>query len=194
MSEARRSDATVRSAPGLVIISGESGSGKTTLCNDAIRLARARGLAVAGLMTRAHTVAGRKAAMFVQNVQTGEERLLGQYVDVTGDPLIEHWQFSDEGIAWGAQVLQETPPCDILIVDELGPLELVYNKGWHAAIGVLLARRCRMALVSVRPLLVTELTTVVAEMNPVTLIVNQDSYPGLLAQLRQWIEAIRDSC
>ena len=155
-------------------------------------MARSRGLSVGGVVTLSQEDNG-VATKVVRNVQTGDERLLGQFVDVTGDPLIEHWQFSDEAIAWGEQVLRAAVPCDILIVDELGPLELVYGRGWHTAIDILRTGCCRMALVSVRPLLLTELKERVGGAETVSLTVNQCTYPDLLVRIEQWIEAIHDS-
>jgi hypothetical protein len=39
----------------------------------------------------------------------------------------------------------------VLVVDELGPLELVRNQGWTAGLDVLRAGRYRLALAVVRP-------------------------------------------
>jgi nucleoside-triphosphatase THEP1 len=192
MSRPDRREVAEELAPELVILSGEPGSGKTGLCCEAMRLARRRGLSVGGVVTLSHEANGI-ATKLVHNVRTGEERPLARFVDVTGDPLIEHWQFTDEAIAWGEQALCSAVPCDVLIVDELGPLELVYGRGWHAAIGVLQARRCRIALASVRPLLLTDLTGRLASMVPEVLDVKPGTYQGLLARIERWIEAIHDS-
>ncbi len=44
----------------VLIISGEQGCGKTTLCTRAAELARAQGLAVAGVLTHPRFAGGRK--------------------------------------------------------------------------------------------------------------------------------------
>jgi nucleoside-triphosphatase THEP1 len=49
--------------------------------------------------------------------------------------------------------LRAATPCDVLVVDELGPLELIHGKGWIVALDILQARNYRAALVVVRPCL-----------------------------------------
>ena len=178
----------------LAILCGESGSGKTTLCLRAIDEALKRHLSAAGLVTVPRIVAGQKVKMDVRDVRTGEERLLGQFVDDTGDPVIEHWQFSDDGIAWGEQMLRRATPCDVLVIDELGPLELIYGKGWYAAVDLLLEQRYRMALVAVRPLLLPTLRNHLESTNPLTLSVSKENNDSLLAHIEHLIEVIHDSC
>jgi nucleoside-triphosphatase THEP1 len=64
------------------------------------------------------------------------------------------WQFHQEGLRWGAEILRRAAPCDVLVIDELGPLELTREQGWTVALDVLSAGKYRMAVVVVRPALV----------------------------------------
>jgi hypothetical protein len=54
-------------------------------------------------------------------------------------------------------VLSAATPCDLLIVDELGPLELVGGHGWVHALDVLRKGDFGAALVVCRPSLLDEL-------------------------------------
>jgi nucleoside-triphosphatase len=194
MSEHTARRHPVRARPRLVVLTGISGAGKTTLCLRATALARERSLSASGVVTLPQFKNDKKAAMFVQNVATGEQRLLGRYVDVTGDPVIEHWQFSDEGVAWGAQILQQATPCDLLIVDELGPLELVYGRGWNVALRILQEQRYAMAIVAVRPQLLPQLLAQVNTPSPVaTVDVNSPSVTTTFTAIERWIEELCDS-
>ena len=57
-------------------------------------------------------------------------------------------------MAWGAAVLDSACPCDVLIVDEIGPLELERGQGWANALDVLRAGQFDLAAVVVRPSLI----------------------------------------
>ena len=48
-------------------------------------------------------------------------------------------------------LLEANPNCDLLVVDELGPLELVRGEGWQAALEALAQGGYCLALVVVRP-------------------------------------------
>jgi nucleoside-triphosphatase len=142
------------SRPEIVLLTGESGVGKTTACSRIIHFARKQGLAVAGLLTPPRSENGRKIALDVEDVQTGQRRPLAEGVGSAEGPATEQWQFHREGLRWGAEILRRATPCDVLVIDELGPLELMREQGWTVALDVLSAGKYRMAVVVVRPALV----------------------------------------
>lgn len=89
------------------------------------------------------------------------------------------WRFDEQVLRWGAGVIQLAAACDVLVVDELGPLELRQGRGWLTALDILAARRTGCALVVVRPSLVDEfrarfsgreIEVVSAESNPERLV------------------------
>ena len=67
------------------------------------------------------------------------------------------WRFDEQVLRWGAGVIEQAASCEVLVVDELGPLELRQGGGWHIALEVLAARRAGCDLVVVRPSLVETL-------------------------------------
>ena len=135
------------------VLSGESGSGKTTLCVRTVSLLQRAGVQVAGIVSPARFEGGKKTGIFVQDVRTGSRRLLAE--PGKGDGL--GWSFDPEALRWGSDVLKTAAPCDVLVIDELGPLELKQGKGWTAAWDVLNAHPAVAALVVVRPSLVDSL-------------------------------------
>jgi nucleoside-triphosphatase len=144
----------MKTASVLVVLSGDSGCGKTTLCAGVIAAARARGLAVAGVLTVPSRADGRQAGLEVEDLASGERRPLAQARAQPGPGpglATEGWRFEPESLAWGTRALRCACPCDVLVVDELGPLELVRNHGWTAGLDVLRAGRYRLALAVVRP-------------------------------------------
>ncbi len=134
----------------IIVLTGDSGSGKTTLCQRIVASLKGRGSDVAGVLTRPRFALGQKAGMDVQDVRTGERRALAERAAMGEGTAKLGWQFDGAGLAWGAQALRGAMPCDVLVVDELGPLELVHNQGWIVALDILRTNQYRDALVVVR--------------------------------------------
>jgi len=170
----------------IVILSGESGSGKTTICAGIVALARARGLRVAGVLTPPRFAGGCKVGLDVEEIRTGQRRPLAERVGATDGPATENWHFHADGLAWGAMVLRHAAPCDLLVIDELGPLELAQGRGWTVGLDLLRASRHCLALVAVRPALLPLLRERLGGVEPLTLAVtgaNRDALPGEIIAL-----------
>jgi nucleoside-triphosphatase THEP1 len=175
----------------MLVLSGESGCGKTTLCAQVISLARAQGRVVAGLLTLPRLVDGRKVGLQVENVSTGERHPLAEAYSEPGvSPMgpisgltTESWRFLAEGLAWGTSVLRHATPCDLLVIDELGPLELVRDQGWKIGLDVLRAGGYRLAVVVVRPALLPCLRERLDQVEPPILAVTRDNRDALLGQI-----------
>lgn len=138
-------------APQRWVVTGGRGAGKTTFCRQAAALAHAAGLDAAGILSPARMEAGEKTGIYVADVRTGAQRLLAaaRAGEVRGFPL-GRWHFDPAAIRWADEVLERATPCDILIIDEIGPLELELRRGLTAWESALLSGRYRAALVVVR--------------------------------------------
>jgi nucleoside-triphosphatase THEP1 len=146
-------------APSLFLVTGPSGAGKTRWCRAVIDAAEAQQWAIAGLLSPAVLDGGKKVGIDLLDVRGGERRPLatrlaqrdgdGEMGIVTG-----RWSFNATTIAWGNQVLRAITARDLLIVDELGPLELRQQQGFQVALSLLDAWRYRLACVTIRPSLV----------------------------------------
>ena len=66
------------------------------------------------------------------------------------------WRFEAETLSWGNQVIDRAMQCDLLVIDELGPLELRDNAGLYGAFAAIDARDYTLAVVVVRPELIPE--------------------------------------
>ncbi len=141
----------------IVVISGDSGVGKTSYCAALVRHVTASGGLVCGLLSLGIYVDDVRIAIDLHDLSTGQPRRLAtRRPEPDPTSLTPQWQFDDEALRWGNAVLAAVPPCDLLIVDELGPLELKYNAGFQSAFDVLKRRAYRLACVVVRPSLVED--------------------------------------
>lgn len=140
----------------LVLLTGVSGSGKTTWCTSLVEQARSRGLNPAGIISPAVFESGIKTGIDLLDIQSGERRLLA----TRKEPVRSHaapirstlnWQFNEDTLAWGNHLLESLPQSDILIMDELGPLEFLENKGLVNGLKLIDQQQHNLACVSVRP-------------------------------------------
>jgi nucleoside-triphosphatase THEP1 len=97
----------------------------------------------------------------------------------TTDEALPGWQVDAEAWARGNRILLASTPCDLLIVDELGPLELRAGRGWIEAFTALDSRDFRAALVVCRPWLVDELIPRLGSPAPKVLDVDRESRDAL---------------
>lgn len=141
----------VRHQGRVVLVTGPRGVGKTTLCARFTVAAHEAGLDVAGLLSPARLADGRKVGIDVRDVRSGEQRPLAERRGDMDGPGTDEWAFHADALAWGEARLREATPCDVLIVDELGPLELALGEGWQEALVALEKRAFRLALVVIRP-------------------------------------------
>ena len=111
---------------------------------------------VAGLLSPARIERHRKTGILVRDVGSGQERLLATKSSRGGRTGLG-WRFEPAALRWGSKILKFATPSDVLVVDELGPLELKQDKGWAVAWEILNANRFAAALIVVRPSLIESL-------------------------------------
>ena len=165
-----------------IIMTGERGVGKPTGCQRVVALARASQYSCGGLLTLAHPDGSRD----VLDVGSGDERRLTLPPNSDQGVVQGCFRFDPETLAWGNDVLSRILACDLLVVDELGPLEIKRGRGWVRAFDVLRDASFRLAVVVVRPELVVQaqlrLPTSATTVFTVTLE-NRDSLPEGLVQI-----------
>ena len=134
------------------MLSGERGSGKTTVCQKAISLAQNEGLTCGGLLT----LFRGDRVLDVVDVESGDIRRLTVEAGTIGAVQQGEFFFNPQTLSWGNAVLVAAEPCDLLVIDELGPLEIERGEGWSKAFDVLRRANYALAVVVVRPQLVTK--------------------------------------
>jgi nucleoside-triphosphatase len=146
----------VSAPPTRVLVTGDRGAGKTLFCRAVVDVARALPGApdVAGIISPRVYEGGVQVGIEAEALRTGRRRLLARIRQPGEAPLSEAtklWRFDLGALAWGNEVLASAIPCDLLVVDELGPLELEQGRGWLAGLAAVDSGDFTAALVVVRP-------------------------------------------
>jgi nucleoside-triphosphatase THEP1 len=136
----------------VIVLTGERGVGKSTICRETITLARARGYACGGILTLSHP----DGALDALDVCSGDTRRLTVGPDVNPAVIQGRFRFDPEALAWGDAALARALACQLLVVDELGPLEVELGGGWLKAFDVLCRSNFALAITVVRPELVVQ--------------------------------------
>jgi nucleoside-triphosphatase THEP1 len=138
---------------------------------------------------------GRKVGMEIEDIRTGQRRCLAEActdprpsIRATNGPTTGNWRFHTDGLAWGTTVLRRATPCDLLVIDELGPLELIRGQGWEIGLDVLRAGCYRLALVTVRPSLLSRFQERLEARELVTLTVTRADQGALADQVIALLE------
>lgn len=175
------------SGSAIVVLTGASGSGKTTVCLAVA--ARARRQPVEGIVTVPRLENGSPIGLDVMCLATGVRRPLAELAGETHGPTVGHWRFHECGLEFGDRCCGAARPDGLLVVDELGPLELLNHAGWAGAI-VLLRDRPGPSLVVVRPSLLDVFSGHVAGRTIRTVEVTSDLRDDLPARLIEIVEGL----
>jgi nucleoside-triphosphatase len=119
-----RPSLAVRAAVRTVVVTGGRGSGKTTAVLAAAESLRRSGQPVAGFVQPGAWAAGERAGFELLDVASGERAVLARRV---GPEQGEHgtpFRFEPAGFACGQRALARAGAGAVLLVDELGPVEL----------------------------------------------------------------------
>jgi nucleoside-triphosphatase THEP1 len=134
------------------LISGERQAGKTTWCASVAHQAKATGLIVGGLISPAVFQGGEKIGFDLVDLQSGERRVFG--VSKHTNPewnKIGIWSFDPGVINWANEHLKLCQGCDLLILDEVGPLEFNQNQGFQEGMRLVDEHLVQTAFLVIRP-------------------------------------------
>lgn len=141
----------------ITLLTGGIQSGKTSLCLEVVAAAREEGVVLGGLVSPGVFREGEKIAIDVLDIRSGERvRLAGGLGSRSTGITTRRWAFIPEAVAWGNEVLDKAVPCDLLVVDELGPLEFHRGEGWVNGFKTVESGDFSAALLVIRPSLLEE--------------------------------------
>jgi nucleoside-triphosphatase len=110
-----------------VLVEGRPGSGKTTVAVRVANLLAVRGIALGGFVT--HEVReGRRRVGFVIETSGGERATLA-HVSLPGPPRVGRYGVDLEAFERVAlPALEQPPPAGVVVVDEIGKMELASKR------------------------------------------------------------------
>lgn len=141
----------------IILLTGDFQSGKTNLCLDLYKAARETNIRVGGVVSPAVFEGDKKIAIDVLDLKSGiRNRLAELKTSQQSDLETKRWSFFSNVVGWGNKMIEEAVPCDLLLIDELGPLEFQRGKGWQAGFSVIDSGDFSTAVIVIRPSLVDE--------------------------------------
>lgn len=136
----------------IVVITGERGAGKTTFCQQIIKVYKNAGLSICGVITPGRFKDSQKNGIFVIDLASGQSRLLASAIPEELDGIrFGHWTFDSHVFEWGNQCLGQITDSDVVVIDELGPLEFELHSGWMTGFEILRSQKYRLAIAVIRP-------------------------------------------
>jgi nucleoside-triphosphatase THEP1 len=168
--------------PCIGLLTGPVGIGKTTVAERVVGLARRRGLACAGLLAPAmKNSCGQKVGIWGVDIHTGDRRILARTDRDLGGVAVGPYSFDPRALSWATGLIDKvlSPaagiPNDLLIVDEIGKLELWHGTGLAPVLPRLAAGEARRSLLLVRDSLVAELQSTLDPVEQVVFRVTEEN-------------------
>lgn len=124
---------------GIVILTGGTGSGKTTRAGEVVDVLRRRGFEVGGILATGLLAAVHRSGFDLVDLRTGQTTAWcrERQMDAHAEQRWGRFEFTTEGLQLGRAALAVGgPPADVMVLDEVGPLELA-GGGWADCLDLL---------------------------------------------------------
>ncbi|MGD0783947.1 MAG: nucleoside-triphosphatase [Candidatus Aminicenantales bacterium] len=121
----------------IVILTGGVGSGKTAFLTGLLKVLRSRSLPLDGFVAERVFHDRRLTGYDLAAVRDGRRFPFLRRGERTGGATIGPWLSAASGLAAAAEIIRASDPGAILVIDELGPLELEGRGHWPALAAVL---------------------------------------------------------
>ena len=107
-----------------VVLTGPSGVGKSEAVLELVGRLQGRGVPVRGIVQVAIFEEGRKVGFRIRDLESGEETELARRVARERGQFGTGFQFREEGFRLGRRALERADEGSVVVVDEVGPVEL----------------------------------------------------------------------
>lgn len=139
----------------IIFLTGERDTGKTIVCEQVIKEMSRILKPITGVVSPGQYENERKTGIYCFDIATGDKKVLAFYSPGWDEQNPQReWEFIRETLNWGNELLANSIPTDLLVIDEIGFLEFEKDEGWTNALAVLDSRKYQNALVVVRPALI----------------------------------------
>jgi len=125
-----------------VFLTGAPGAGKTTLIQRIHTHYKNKGLRVSGIITREVREGDQRVGFKITDLASGAEGWLARVGDGVGSRIGKYSVVSEELEEIGVGALKQATesPADLVLVDEIGPMEMT-SRPFRDALAKLLSRR-----------------------------------------------------
>ncbi|MDO9547106.1 MAG: nucleoside-triphosphatase [Pelolinea sp.] len=134
------------------LVTGKREVGKSNFCADLVRELKKMDHSVSGIISPGTYKENKKIGIFSQNISNGERIELAHY-SPGWDPENPQrvWKINLNAVHWGNSILRKMLLCEVIVIDEIGFLELEKHSGWSQAFQVLEGENYKIAFIVVRP-------------------------------------------
>ena len=134
-----------------LLVVGESGSGKTCWCREYIDRRRKSGSSVGGILSPAIEKQGQRVGSNALDLLSGQEipfARLSRHRSFKGGEKVGDYTISRDGILFACHAIERAVEsrCDLVVIDEVGPLEF-HGKGLMPAVELALASAINVLIV-----------------------------------------------
>ena len=139
----------------IIILTGTGDAGKTTLCLRLLEGLRHTNLIIKGVLSPPREENGTRIGIDLLDIEKEFRQPLATLR--SGDPgglSTIRWKFEEGAMETGNHILKYAVPCDLLVIDELGPLEFERSLGWLNGLKAVDSREYNLAIVVIRPSLI----------------------------------------
>jgi nucleoside-triphosphatase THEP1 len=164
--------------------------GKTSLIQKVIAWAKDHGIAVAGICSPAVFHHNKKTGIQIENITTGERKTLATVLGkVNSTVTTDAWSFEEKNLEWGNEILDGISKCQLLVIDELGILEIYQQRGWSHAIPALKNLEFGLAIVVVRPELCEDFKKTIGAMDVLQLLTDNHAmiYQQIISVINKYL-------
>ena len=164
----------------VIVVTGAIGIGKTTVCQKVIGIARIQGYRCGGVIARKN----QNEDIIIEDIETGETKTLASTDDICQGPRTAKYFFNPEGIDFGIQAIDRGTASDILLVDELGHLEL-RGEGFAGVVEQIAAGKVRNCILVIRKGLLPDYLPQLGAATSVfeTTVSNRNQLPGEIGRI-----------
>lgn len=136
----------------ILLLCGSSGSGKTTTLLRLLERLKPLNPDCRGIICPPGFTNDEKNFIEIMDVTSGDTRRLAEINnDQTKNLATTRWKLEPNAVDWGNLILQRSTPCNILFMDEIGPLEFDRGEGLVEGFKAVDSCEYQIALVTIRP-------------------------------------------
>lgn len=133
----------------IYILTGRKGIGKTTLLAKLVQDFTNKNVTIGGILSPAVYQDLSRIGYDVVNIKTNEKKILCRNDIKTEGVKLGDFTFSEEGVLFGNEAVPKAADCNLIVIDEVGPLEL-NGKGWAPSLDMIINNSAFPLLLVVR--------------------------------------------